>query len=92
MIKNVHLCVDSNVEYFEHFFVNFDLTKNKNSVVIKFWTCTVNILYQFYVKYFSVFIVESNNALQIKPTKFRPYIDVILICVDVKKSHLKSVQ
>ena len=36
MIKNVHLCVDSNVEYFEHFFVNFDLTKNKNSVVIKF--------------------------------------------------------
>jgi len=34
MIKNVHACVDSDVEYFElFFFVNCDPTKNKNLTV-----------------------------------------------------------
>jgi len=36
MIKNVHACVDSDVEYFGYFFVNCDPTKNKNLTVNTF--------------------------------------------------------
>ena len=50
------------------FVANCDVTNNKNSSVIKLGRCTVNVLRQLYLKYYTVkvFIVECNISIKRK--------------------------
>jgi len=73
------------------FVVNCDLIYSTNWTVVKLRTCIVNVLYQFYVKYYAIKVLPLTVTFH-WISGHMVCIWTFFICLDVKTSPLKFVQ